>query len=224
MLRQLEELEFIYPTGLSPQGEYSFKHVLTQQAVYDALLRGKREALHERVGRAVETVHGDQLEAFAEVLAYHYGRSANADKAVEYLDRANQKASRLNAMVEAKAHFVEAMRLLDELPDTEANRRRRVTLLVNQILVFLRLFQLGEYYEHLTRFEPVALGLSDASLLGAYYGSMASCEFHLGQLSAGHRQGHPRGGAVRGGRERRRRSTRLLGAGVDLLEVLSRSV
>ncbi len=47
-------------------------------------------------------------------------------------------------MVEAKGHFVEAMRLLDTLPDTEANRRRRVTLLVNQILVFLRLFQLGE--------------------------------------------------------------------------------
>ncbi len=50
--------------------------MLTQQAVYEALLRGKREALHERVGRAVETVHGDQLEAFSEVLAYHYGRSA----------------------------------------------------------------------------------------------------------------------------------------------------
>ena len=183
MLGRLEELEFIYATGQGEQGgEYSFKHVLTQQAVYEALLRGKREALHERVGRAVETVHGDQLEAFAEVLAYHYGRSANADKAVEYLDRANQKASRLNAMVEAKAHFVEAMRLLDALPDTEANRRRRVALLVNQILVFLRLFQLGEYYADLTRFEPVAAGLGDPSLLGAYHGSMAWCEWGLGRF------------------------------------------
>jgi class 3 adenylate cyclase len=104
MLLQLEELEFIYPTTLTPQREYSFKHVLTQQAVYDALLRSKREALHEGVGRALETVYSDQLEAFSDLLAYHYGRSPNADKAVEYLDRANRKARRLNAMAEAKAH------------------------------------------------------------------------------------------------------------------------
>jgi hypothetical protein len=113
-------------------------------------------------------VYGDQVEAFSEVLAYHYGRSPNAAKAVEYLDRANQKACRLNAMAEAKAHFVEAMRLLDALPDTEANQRRRVALLVNQVLVFLRLFQLVEHYADLTRFEPVATGLGDPSLLGNY--------------------------------------------------------
>jgi tetratricopeptide (TPR) repeat protein len=182
MLLQLEELEFIYPTTLAPQREYSFKHVLTQQAVYDALLRSKREALHERVGRALETVYRDQLEAFSEVLAYHYGRGPNADKAVEYLHRANQKACRLNAMAEAKGHFVEAMRFLDALPDTEANRRRRVGLLVKQGLVFSRLFQLVEHYADLTHFEPIATGLGDPSLLGAYYGSMAWYEYGLGRF------------------------------------------
>jgi class 3 adenylate cyclase/tetratricopeptide (TPR) repeat protein len=181
-LRQLEELEFIYPTTLAPQREYSFKHVLTQQAVYDALLRSKREALHERVGRALETVYGDRLEAFSDLLAYHYGRSPNADKAVEYLDRSNRKASRMNAVAEAKAHFVDAMRLLDALPDTAANRRRRVALLVNQTLVFLRLLQLVEHYADLTRFEPVAAGVGDSTLLRAYYGSMAWCEFGLGRF------------------------------------------
>ena len=120
-------------------------------------------------------MYRDQLEAFSEVLAYHYGRSPNADKAVEYLDRANQKACRLNAMAEAKAHFVEAMRLLDAMPDTEANRRRRVALLVNQAPVLLRLMQLVEHYADLTRFEPIAVDLGDPSLLGAYYGSIAWC-------------------------------------------------
>jgi tetratricopeptide (TPR) repeat protein len=182
LLRELEELEFIYPTTLAPPREYSFKHVLTQQAVYDALLRSKREALHERVGRALETVYSDQLEALSDLLAYHYGRSPNAEKAVEYFDRANQKACRLNAMAEAKAHFVEAMRRLDALPETEANRRRRVALLVNQVLVFLRLFQLVEYYEHLTRFERVAADLGEPSLLGAYYGRMSWCEWGLGRF------------------------------------------
>ena len=39
MLDQLEHLEFIYPTSLAPQREYSFKHVLAQEAVYQTLLR-----------------------------------------------------------------------------------------------------------------------------------------------------------------------------------------
>jgi class 3 adenylate cyclase/tetratricopeptide (TPR) repeat protein len=178
----LEDLDFIYPTTLTPQREYSFKHVLTQQAVYDALLRARREALHERVGRALEALYPDQLEELSELLAYHYVRSPAADKAVEYLDRANQKAGRLNAMVEAKGHFLEAMRLLDTLPDTEANRRRRITLLVNQALVFFRLFELVHHYEDLTRFEPIAVGLGDLHLLGAYYGSMSWYEFGLGRF------------------------------------------
>jgi hypothetical protein len=44
----------------------------------------------------------------------------------------------------------------------------RVALLVNQAIVFVRLLQLVEYYADLTRFEPVATGLGDPSLLGNY--------------------------------------------------------
>ena len=39
------------------------------------------------------------------MLAHHYGRSGNKDKAVEYLDLANQKAAKANAMEEAKRYF-----------------------------------------------------------------------------------------------------------------------
>ena len=182
LLLQLEDLDFVYPTTLAPRREFSFKHVLTQQAVYDELLRPKREALHERVGRALETLYPDRLEEFDELLAYHYARSPDADKAVTYLDRANQKAARLYSMAEAKAHFVEAMRFLDALPDTEANRRRRVTLLVNQVQVFFLLFQLEEHYVDLTRFLPLAVGLDEPKLLGSYYGSMAWYEYGLGHF------------------------------------------
>jgi predicted ATPase len=39
MLLELAELEFISSTNVAPQREYSFKHVLTQEAVYGTLLR-----------------------------------------------------------------------------------------------------------------------------------------------------------------------------------------
>ena len=137
---QLEDLEFLYPTTLAPQREYSFKHVLTQETVYQTLLRPKREEYHERIGKAIEALYAERLEEYYEVLAYHYGRSGNKDKAVEYLDLANQKAAKANAMEEAKRYFDEAMTLLDTLPETEGNRHRRIALLVNQgtVMVLLK--------------------------------------------------------------------------------------
>ena len=117
-LHHLEELEFIYPTSLAPPQEYSFKHVLTQEAVYGTLLRPKRAAYHERIGQALETLYLDRLEEFYELLAYHYTRSPNTDKAVHYLGLANQKAIQANAVEAAYASFTEAMQLLDTLPDT----------------------------------------------------------------------------------------------------------
>src|SRR5262249_20290355 len=117
-----------------------------------------------------------------EVLAYHYSRSANADKAVTYLDLANQKATRMNAMVEAKAYFVEAMQLLNALPPTESTRRRRIALLANQFVMSLLLYELPPYYEQLTRFESQAREIQDPGLLGAYYGAMAFCEGGFGDF------------------------------------------
>jgi tetratricopeptide (TPR) repeat protein len=96
---------------------------------------------------------------------------------VKYLDLANQKAAKLNAMEEAKSYFDEAMGLLDALPETEENRQRRISLLVNQGIVFLLLFKSPEYYDLLTRYEPTAKELGNPELLGAFYARLGHCEF-----------------------------------------------
>jgi hypothetical protein len=64
------------------------------------------------------------------LLAYHYAQSANTKKAFQYLDLANQKTAKLNAMEEAKAYFDEAMGLLDTLPENVENRRSRICVCV----------------------------------------------------------------------------------------------
>ena len=171
-LRHLEDLEFIYPTSLAPQQEYSFKHVLTQEAVYGTLLRSKRAAYHEQIGQALETLYLDRLEECYELLAYHYTRSPNTDKAVHYLGLANQKAIKANAVEAAYAYFAEAMTLLDTLPETMGHRQQRIALLVNQAEVFVLLLNLQEYYDLLTRYESTVVGLEDPGLLGAFYARM----------------------------------------------------
>jgi tetratricopeptide (TPR) repeat protein len=179
-LSVLKDSELLYERGIYPQSTYVFKHALTQDVIYDSLLLKKRKGIHAEIGGVIEALYLDRLEEYYELLAYHYGRSANADKALKYLDLANQKAAKLNAMEEAKAYFDEVMALLDALPETEENRQRRISLLVNQGIVFLLLFKSPEYYDLLTYYEPTARGLGNPELLGAFYARLGHCEFSFG--------------------------------------------
>jgi tetratricopeptide (TPR) repeat protein len=154
-----------------------FKHALTQDVAYDSLLLKRRKEIHEGIGSAMEALYPDRLEEHHELLAYHYARSANTDKALQYLDLANQKAAKINAMEEAKTYFDEAMALLDALPETEENRQRRISLLVSQGEAFMLLLKIPEYYDLLTRYEPMARGLGNPELLGAFFGRLGHCHF-----------------------------------------------
>jgi len=184
-LSVLKDSELLYERGIYPQSTYIFKHMLTQEIAYDSLLLKRRKGIHEEIGEAIEALSPDRLEEHYELLAYHYGHSANTEKAVEYLDLANQKAIRVNAMEEAKAYFDEAMVHLDTLPETEENRQRRISLLPNQVTVFDLLFKLPEYYALLTRYESMAEGLGNPELLGAFYARMGHCEYSFGRFDEG---------------------------------------
>jgi len=184
-LSVLKDSELLYERGIYPQSTYIFKHALTQEVAYNSLLLKRRKEIHEKIGEAIECLYPDRLAEQYELLAYHYGHSASNDKAVQYLVLANQKAIRINAMQQAKAHFDEAMGHLDALPESEENRQRRIALLVNQEEVFLLLFKTLEYYELLSRYESMARGLDDQALLGAFYGRLGHCAWSSGQFDKG---------------------------------------
>jgi len=179
-LSNLQGLEFIYEKRLFPELEYIFKHALTQEVAYNSLLQRRRKEIHEKIGSAIEDLYPDRLEEYYELLAYHYVRSDNKEKAVEYLDLANRRAAKLNAMEDAKSYFDEAMKLLDMQPDTAVNQQRRVTILANQWLVFTLLFQLPGYYNLLTRYEQMAISLRDQALLGRFFAAKGGCEWWIG--------------------------------------------
>ena len=181
-LLNLQGLEFIYEKRLFPELEYVFKHALTQEVAYNSLLLKRRKEIHERIGQAIEQIYPERLEEFYEVLGHHYARSDNSQKALEYLSRANQKAARVNAMQEAKAYFDEAMKILDTLPETELNQKRRISLLVDQTFVFQLLFKFPEYYELLTRHEAMANALGNQELLGVFYTRLGACEWWCGYI------------------------------------------
>ncbi len=176
-LLQLEDLDLVYQSALAPERQYSFKHVLAQEAVYQTLTKAQREAHHERAGQAVETLYGDRLDEWVELLARHYTRSGNDAKALEYLEWANRKAARANALAEAKGFFDEAMSLLDRIPDTPDNRHRRVVLVTEQFRTYFFLFLLREYLELARSYEAMAIEVDDRPLLGMLYKNIAHCQF-----------------------------------------------
>jgi class 3 adenylate cyclase len=182
-LLNLQGLEFISEKRLFPELEYIFKHALTQEVAYSSLLKKRRRDIHERIGAAIEALYTDRLEEYYELLAYHYGRSENKEKTFEYLDLANQKAAKLYAIEEAKVYFDEAMKLLDNLPDTEKNKKRRISLLVNNYDVFEMLFIHKEYFDFLQRYEQMAIDLKHPELLGAFYGQLGMCKWWFGQFN-----------------------------------------
>ncbi len=181
-LLSLQGLELIYEKQLFPELEYVFKHALTQEVAYNGLLLKRRREIHEKIGQSIEQIYAERLEEYCELLAYHYVRSDNTVKAVAYLDLANQKAAKASAMEEAKAYFDKAMELLDTLPETEENLERRISLLVNQHLVFAFLLRLPEYYELIVRHEPLVAKLKNQRIRGAFCLRSGGCEWVFGDL------------------------------------------
>ena len=181
-LLNLQGLEFIYERQLFPELEYIFKHALTQEVAYNSLLLKRRKEIHEKIGQAIEELYAERLEEYYGLLAYHYVRTDNQQKALEYLDLANQKAATASSVEAAKGYFDAAMTLLDGLPDTEENRERRISLVVNQVAVFELLLEYPEYYDLLNRHEPLAIRVDNPRLLGAFYARLGNCEFAFGSF------------------------------------------
>ena len=61
------------------------------------------------MGRAIETLFADRLEEFYSLLAYHYSKAEDWEKAQEYLFKAGDQAGSIAADAEALAHYEEAM-------------------------------------------------------------------------------------------------------------------
>jgi class 3 adenylate cyclase/tetratricopeptide (TPR) repeat protein len=128
LLVNLQELEFIYEKSLFPELEYTFKHALTQEVAYNGLLLKRRKEIHDRIGKAIEELYPDRLEEFYEMLAHHYSRAENMEKAYQYLRLSSIKAALRDATSESLRLGGEAIDVLKRMPDTEENKRRSVEM------------------------------------------------------------------------------------------------
>ncbi len=132
MLNDLQLAEFIYEQPAVGDTEYTFKHALTLEVAYNSVLIERRRQLHERAGSAIETLFKDQLEDHLASLAFHYGRSANAIKAVEYFGRAGEQFTERSAYPSALASVEAGLKLIDAIQEGAARARLELRLQISR--------------------------------------------------------------------------------------------
>jgi len=181
-VEEAEKAGLVFSIAENSKARFEFSHELTRQAVLAGLSAARRQRLHLEVAEAIERTYsttaeskyGRSLDDHVAELAHHYAHSANIWKAVKYLHLAGERAVACCAMVEAERHYMTALKLLDELPETPERDRRELALqlAVGPALMsvkgwaapeveraYMRGRKLGEQLGELAQLFPILYGL-----------------------------------------------------------------
>jgi len=128
-------------------GDYCFSHDVVREVVEGDLSAVRRTTLHRRVADALEGRPGGAPPA---ILAYHYARSDDGEKALHYLLRAGETAAQQHAYSAAEGYFREVIDRLESLGRyaEAAGARERLGQVLSTV---------GRYDEALTTLESAVM-------------------------------------------------------------------
>jgi class 3 adenylate cyclase/tetratricopeptide (TPR) repeat protein len=169
-LKQLERLDLIRTRSMQPDIEYMFKHALTQEIVYNGLLKIQRREIHEQIARVIEGVFKDRLTEFNETLAYHYARGQSVTKAVDYLVRSGEKSLSRYAVEEAHQYFRKAYEILTSKKElSEAEKIILIDILNSWGYSYYYLGEFKEFIDLFKSHQVLADSLDDKARVGMFY-------------------------------------------------------
>jgi adenylate cyclase len=122
MVERLEQLDLLEARQQVGPTIYAFRHILTQETVYQSVLRHERPELHGVVAETIEEVRHDEIEQYTEILALHWDRSRNREKALIYTLRAGDRARNRFANREAVGYYSRALQLSQHVADSDLAR------------------------------------------------------------------------------------------------------
>lgn len=170
-LGSLEKMDVIKKRSLQPDLEYVFKHVLTQEVVYNGLLKKERQAIHERIALVTEELFRDRLSEYYEILAFHFKEGRSFVKAVDYLIKSGEKCFGMYAVEESHRYYQEAFNLLAGHPcDTKREKEILIDLIMKWAYVYDRSGVYGDLIDLLKTHQSLAESLDDKERLGMFYG------------------------------------------------------
>ncbi len=173
----LQTAEFLYETNLFPEMEYAFKHALTTEVAYGALLRERRTLLHGLIVEALEEMTENIPHDHLEKLAHHAFQGELWDKAITYSRNAGAKAMSNSAFLVALSSYERAFQALEHLPESREKLERQIDLHLDSRNALFLLGDLARIAQHLHAAESLVETLGDRirmvrvfNFLNSYYG------------------------------------------------------
>lgn len=125
-LAALQELDLTSLDMPDPNLAYIFKHIITQEVTYNLMTFAQRRDLHYAVGEWYEQTFAGDPTSYYPILAYHWSKTDDRSRAIDYLEKAGEQALAQYANQEAVSFLAEATRLAEGLqPPVSALRRAR---------------------------------------------------------------------------------------------------
>ncbi len=169
-LIRLERLDLIHARSLQPELEYVFKSALTQEVVYNGLLKRERQTIHEQIAQVIEQLFEDRLPEFYEALAFHFHKGLSTHKAVDYLVKSGEKSLARYSVEEAHQYFRKAFEILS----SKKNKSQEEKIILIDILnswgyAFYYLGNIKEFINLFDSHKDLAESLDDKARIGMFY-------------------------------------------------------
>lgn len=130
-LVRVEILERRRDSRFPNEEELAFRHALMREAAYGLTTEEEQRSGHLRAAEYLESVG----ESEPGVLIEHYRRAQEIQRTVPLYMRAGGEANRIGGLPESRQHYAAAYAALQQLPDSSANRRCKVDVLLQQVQI-----------------------------------------------------------------------------------------
>jgi len=177
----LQAAEFLYESNLFPELEYTFKHALTNEVAYGALIHERRTYLHRRVVNALVAVTEPLPYDHVEKLAHHAFHGQLWDQATLYSEQAGRRALAKSANHEAVRFLEMALGALRDRDETRQSLEQSIDI---RLLLRNAFFLLGDFdklYATLRDASRIAERLGDQRRLGRVLNFVATYHALIGQ-------------------------------------------
>src|SRR5205085_6013968 len=145
---------------------------------YEGLLLRQRRELHDRIGRLIEALPGEMNAERSALLAHHYARSENREKAIGALLRAARDAERIPSFRTAARFYRNAYELAEAALATSPASADGKRIVVETALGILRMSVIYGIFEHGDPEEPTRRGRQLAEEIGDYESLADLCSLH----------------------------------------------
>ncbi len=178
----LESLDLIRTRSREPDLEYIFKHALTQEVVYNGLLKEERREIHERIGTVMELLFQNRLSEFYETLAHHFARGKSVSKAVDYLLKSGRKCLDRYAVEEAHQYFRDAYKVVTSKQEiSEADKIILIDILNSWGYSYYYLGEFKEFVDIFGAHQKMADSLDDKAKTGMFYAWFGVAQYMTGE-------------------------------------------